>query len=144
MNAGPKHARKTDRDFSSNDCLIITGAVFFPEGTSTDGKQVIACSKTTHFNRFFFAPELLRCNLGSALSPCFILRRLGRSAFYGWWRRDMRLWLASGAHAGVRAGRGKDHDLPHATGRRRISTTQKTLAQALRNTGPYAHPFAFE
>jgi len=52
LNAAPNIPAKQTRDFTSNDCLIITAAVF-PKGTAPTASSI--AFKTTLFQSFSFA-----------------------------------------------------------------------------------------
>jgi len=78
----PKHARKQTEVFQRR-LLDNHRLLFFPEGTSTDGLQVLPF-KTTLFQSFF-APELRDVIWVQPVTVLYTAPNGTDPRFYGWW-----------------------------------------------------------
>lgn len=78
----PKHARKQTEVFQQR-LLDNHRLLFFPEGTSTDGQQVLPF-KTTLFQSFF-APELRDVIWVQPVTVLYTAPNGTDPRFYGWW-----------------------------------------------------------
>ena len=78
----PKHARKQTEVFQQR-LLDNHRLLFFPEGTSTDGQQVLPF-KTTLFQSFF-APELRDVIWVQPVTVIYTAPNGTDPRFYGWW-----------------------------------------------------------
>ena len=78
----PKHARKQTEVFQRR-LLDNHRLLFFPEGTSTDGQQVLPF-KTTLFQSFF-APELRDLIWVQPVTVLYTAPNGTDPRFYGWW-----------------------------------------------------------
>ena len=78
----PKHARKQTEVFQRR-LLDNHRLLFFPEGTSTDGQQVLPF-KTTLFQSFF-APELRDVIWVQPVTVLYTAPNGTDPRFYGWW-----------------------------------------------------------
>ncbi|MBQ0802573.1 MAG: 1-acyl-sn-glycerol-3-phosphate acyltransferase, partial [Sulfitobacter litoralis] len=78
----PKHARKQTEIFQQR-LLDNHRLLFFPEGTSTDGKQILPF-KTTLFQSFF-APELRDAIWVQPVTVLYTAPVGADPRFYGWW-----------------------------------------------------------
>ena len=131
----PKHARKQTEIFQRR-LLDNHRLLFFPEGTSTDGKQVLPF-KTTLFQSFF-TPELRDAIWVQPVTVLYTAPVGADPRFYGWWG-DMSF----GGHL-VRtlasARQGKVTSIYHTPLAVADFDNRKTLAQACETQVRSAHP----